>query len=67
MSENRRVVITGLGVVSPIGNDADSLWNALSSGKSGVDFLERVNSDGLSTNVGGEVKDFTGDIADFVR
>ncbi len=65
MSENRRVVITGLGVVSPIGNDADSLWNALSSGKSGVDFLERINSDGLSTNIGGEVKDFTGDIADF--
>lgn len=65
MSENRRVVITGLGVVSPIGNDADSLWNSLSTGKSGVDFLERINAEGLSTNVGGEVKDFTGDITDF--
>ena len=33
---NRRVVVTGLGVVSPIGNDTDTVWASLTSGKSGI-------------------------------
>ena len=65
MSEARRVVITGYGLVSPIGNDPDSFWNALSNGKSGIDFLKRVPGGGIATNISGEASDFTGEITDF--
>ncbi|QEG20339.1 beta-ketoacyl-[acyl-carrier-protein] synthase family protein [Mariniblastus fucicola] len=62
---SRRVVITGLGLISPLGNSPESLWNALSSGVSGVDVLQRVPADHLTTDIGGECREFSGDIADF--
>lgn len=65
MSARRRVVITGLGLVSPLGNSPEELWNALSTGKSGVDVLTRIPYQHLTTDIGGECRDFTGDIADF--
>ena len=40
----RRVVITGLGIVSPVGNDISAFWSSLSSGKSGVNFLTRFDT-----------------------
>jgi len=65
MSARRRVVITGMGLVSPLGNSPEELWNALSTGKSGVDVLTRIPTDHLSTDIGGECRSFAGEIADF--
>ena len=58
MSENRRVVITGLGIASPIGCDVDSFWSALQNGQSGVEQIRRIAADNLTTQIGGEVHDF---------
>ena len=66
MSETaRRVVITGLGVISPLGNTVDELWENLVQRKSAVDYLERVPNDHLPSKVGGEARTFTGSIDDF--
>ena len=61
----RRVVITGLGVVSPLGNSPAALWDALVAGRSGVAPL--VNLPPLDGRVafGGECRQFTGEIDDF--
>lgn len=61
----RRVVITGLGVVSPLGNSPEKLWENLSSGTSGVRPLRSIPADFLPTKIGGEAIDFTGAIEDF--
>lgn len=65
MTSQRRVVITGLGVVSPIGNDPEALWNSLIQGQSGIDRIQRIKPGGLSTSIGGEARDFTGAIEDY--
>ncbi len=54
----RRVVITGLGVVSPIGQDVDSFWQALVAGQCGVDKITAFDASQFSTQIAGEVKDF---------
>ena len=60
MSEsNRRVVVTGVGIVSPIGIGLDSFWENLSGGQSGISAIERLSDTALPQNVGGEVKEFT--------
>ena len=58
MSMNRRVVVTGLGVVSPIGNDIDTFWKNLCAGVCGIDNIKSFPTDGLQSKVAGEVKDF---------
>jgi 3-oxoacyl-[acyl-carrier-protein] synthase II len=62
---SRRVVITGLGLVSPLGNSADRLWEALSTGTSGVRELTSIPTGGLHSRFGAEARDFTGSIEDF--
>ncbi|WP_042149019.1 beta-ketoacyl-ACP synthase II [Paucisalibacillus sp. EB02] len=57
MSE-RRVVVTGLGAVTPIGNDVQTMWESLLAGKSGIDFVTQVNKDEFPAKVAAEVKDF---------
>lgn len=54
----KRVVVTGLGVVSPIGNELDSFWNNLLNGVNGVDLITRFNTDEFPTKIAAEVKDF---------
>jgi 3-oxoacyl-[acyl-carrier-protein] synthase II len=54
----RRVVVTGLGAVTPIGNDVSSTWDAAKAGSSGVDFIRAFDPDGLSVRIAAEVKDF---------
>ena len=54
----RRVVVTGLGAVTPIGNDVASTWDAAKAGRSGVDFIRAFDPDGLSVKIAAEVKDF---------
>jgi len=61
----RRVVITGLGVVSPLGNSPERLWQALAAGESGVRELTMVPVEALPTRYGAEARDFTGSIEDF--
>ncbi|MUK90585.1 beta-ketoacyl-ACP synthase II [Ornithinibacillus sp. L9] len=56
--EERRVVVTGLGAVTPVGNDVNSMWESIITGKSGVDFVTRVNKDDFPAKIAAEVKDF---------
>lgn len=56
--EKRRVVVTGIGAVTPLGNDAKSLWENIVANKSGIDYITRVNKDDFPVSVAGEIKDF---------
>jgi len=58
MRHNHRVFITGVGVVSPLGLDAASSWNALIRGESGVDYITAFDTEGFDTRFAGEVKGF---------
>ena len=55
---DKRVVITGMGIISPIGNDLGTFWNSLENGICGIDFIKSVSTEGLNVKVAGEVKDF---------
>src|ERR687887_1777041 len=54
----RRVAVTGLGAVTPLGNDAQSTWEGAVAGKSGIDWIRSFDADGLPVRVAAEVKDF---------
>jgi 3-oxoacyl-[acyl-carrier-protein] synthase II len=54
----RRVAVTGLGAVTPVGNDARSTWRAAVAGESGVDFIRSFDADGFPVRIAAEVKDF---------
>lgn len=54
----KRVVVTGMGVVTPIGNDVESFWNNLIHGVSGVDYISFFDTEGYVTRIGAEVKGF---------
>ena len=54
----RRVAITGVGAVTPLGLDAPSTWRAALAGESGVDWISTFDTDGLPVRIAGEVKDF---------
>ena len=58
MSDNHRVFITGIGVVSPLGLDAKTTWSGLISGHSGIDFIGAFDTEGFDTSFAGEVKGF---------
>ncbi|MFO7169538.1 MAG: beta-ketoacyl-ACP synthase II [Chloroflexota bacterium] len=59
----RRVVVTGLGAVTPVGNDVPSSWRALLAGQSGVGPITRFDASALSVRIAGEVKGFVLDEA----
>jgi 3-oxoacyl-[acyl-carrier-protein] synthase II len=61
----RRVVITGMGVICPLGNSPAELWEALVAGRSGVASLTTVPSNGLPVPFAAEARQFTGAIEDF--
>ena len=54
----RRVVITGMGVISPVGNNLTDFWQSLVEGKCGIDFIKGFDSYELPVSVAGQVKDF---------
>ncbi|MEH7097580.1 beta-ketoacyl-ACP synthase II [Neobacillus vireti] len=56
--EKRRVVVTGVGAVTPLGNDVETTWKGILEGKSGVGPMTRVNADEYPAKVAAEVKDF---------
>jgi 3-oxoacyl-[acyl-carrier-protein] synthase II len=55
---DRKVVITGMGVVSPVGNDLDTFWNRLTNGVSGIRHIEHFDVGKYDCRIGGEVRDF---------
>jgi 3-oxoacyl-[acyl-carrier-protein] synthase II len=58
MSEPRRVVVTGLGAVTPVGNSAAETWSNLLAGCSGIDTLSLFDTTGFAVRIAGEVKNF---------
>lgn len=54
----KRVVITGLGVLSCLGHDVDTFWKNLVNGECGIDYIEGFPTDGFEVKIGGEVRDF---------
>src|SRR6266550_2326018 len=54
----RRVAVTGLGAITPVGNTAPETWRAAVEGTSGIDFIRAFDADGLPVRVAAEVKDF---------
>ena len=61
----RRVVITGLGIVSPVGNSVEQAWGNILNGQSGINVLTNLDTEGQSVKFGGSVKDF--DISDYLK
>ncbi|CUR53542.1 3-oxoacyl-[acyl-carrier-protein] synthase 2 [Serratia symbiotica] len=57
----RRVVVTGLGILSPIGNTVEATWNALLSGQSGISLIKHFDTTPYSTKFAGLVKNFNSD------
>src|SRR5665647_2672464 len=60
----RRVVVTGMGTVCPLGNDADTAWRRLVAGESGIGVITRFDASGVDSRIAGEVKEF--DPEDFI-
>ena len=54
----RRVVVTGLGLISPTGNDVRSGWQNVRDGVSGISVIDSFDTSGFSTNIGGVIRDF---------
>lgn len=63
-SSNRRVVVTGLGCVSPVGNTVADAWNAVIAGQSGIATITKFDATPFSTHFAGEVKNFN--IEDYI-
>ncbi len=55
---NRRVVVTGVGVISPIGNNKEIFWNSIKEGKSGIDYITKFETEGFPAQIAAEVKGF---------
>ena len=55
---NKRVVVTGMGAVTPVGNDVEAFWNGLVSGKNGVGPITRFDTSAFKVKLAAEVKDF---------
>ena len=54
----KRVVITGLGCISPLGNNVDTMWSELLKGTCAIDTIKSLNPENLPVKVAAEVKDF---------
>jgi 3-oxoacyl-[acyl-carrier-protein] synthase II len=64
-ADRRRVVITGLGVICPLGSSPAALWSALAAGQSGIGTISLLPSDRQPMKYAGEARQFTGEVDDF--
>jgi len=55
---NRRVVVTGLGLITPVGNSVEATWSALMAGRSGVDVIKKFDTEKFPVRFAAEIKDF---------
>ena len=55
---NRRVVVTGIGLVTPVGNSVETTWTALVQGRSGADYIKKFDTEKFSVRFACEIKDF---------
>ena len=55
---DRRVVVTGLGTINPVGDDVESTWQALLSGTSGIGQITQIDASDITSRIAGEVSDF---------
>lgn len=58
MSENRRVVVTGMGAITPVGNNVKDTWESLKNGKNGIAPITLFDTENFKAKLGAEVKDF---------
>jgi len=58
MNKGRRVVVTGLGIMSPLGLEVDKFWNNLISGKSGVSRIDRFDVEKIASRIAAQIRDF---------
>jgi 3-oxoacyl-[acyl-carrier-protein] synthase II len=63
--KDRRVVITGLGVITPVGNDLETFWGNLKNGVSGIELVQAFDTTGYDCQIGGEIRNF--DPKDFFK
>src|SRR5437899_12071545 len=56
--QRRRVVVTGLGMITPLGGSVAKTWDGIRAGRSGIGPITRFDTTGLETTIGGEVRDF---------
>ena len=61
----RRVVVTGVGAVTPIGNNVPAFWQAIRSGECGIDTVKSFDASGMKTQIAGEIKDL--DVTQFIE
>ena len=58
MVDTRRVVVTGVGALTPVGNTAEEFWSALVDGRSGIGAITRFDASGYPTRIAGEIRNF---------
>lgn len=54
----RRAVVTGMGIISPVGNTVESAWNAICEGRSGIGEITEFDASAMNTRIAGEIRDF---------
>lgn len=60
----RRVVVTGMGIISPVGNDVDTAWSNIREGRSGIGPIEEIEASEFATRIAGEIRNFN--IGDYI-
>ena len=60
----RRVVVTGIGAVTPIGNDVPAMWESVKNGVCGIDKVTHFDASGYKTQIAGEIKNLN--VEDFI-
>lgn len=55
---SRKVVVTGMGAITPIGNNVEEYWNSLKNGRSGIDYIKNIDTSTIDVKIGAEVKEF---------